>query len=609
LAVREYKSVFLLVLVMTGVTLIVGSAAILILYETAMAQERQRLAQTSRSQAILIDAIVSHELSLGARMHAAQGNAIRQIAAAHAADGLYSAVGDFSVARREGDQIVFLIRRGRPIGDEPLRVPFGATGIEPMRRALSGEYGLLDGVDYLGEWVLAAYEPVAPGELGIVTNVDLATLRAPFVIAAYAVFALALVMIGLGTTLFVRVSTPMIEHMRSSERRFRDLFDSMSSGVAVLEAVGDGEDFVFTDLNAAGERIDKVERLKLVGRHIGEVFPGAEASGLLDVLRRVWRTGVAEHMPARLYQDERIHGWRESLVYRLPSGEVVELFDDVSERKATEEQLRQAQKMEVVGQLTGGVAHDFNNLLAIILGNLQLLRERLGHDAVARELVADALWSAERGAELTHRLLAFARRQPLNPAVTDVNALIAEMVELVRRTLAVPNRTDGVIDVEERLDPELWPAAIDRGQLESALMNLVINARDAMPAGGVLTLETRNVVVEPIPEHESDREVAPGAYITLAVRDTGVGIAPEILERIFDPFFTTKRPGEGSGLGLSMVYGFAKQSGGHVEVDSEPTRGTVVRLYLPRALEPAESRPVAGVLLTAGEGRSADRIS
>lgn len=587
---REYRSVILLILIMTGVTLVVGGAAILILYETAMTQARERLTEAVRSHAILIDAIVGHEIALGEPIEAAQRNVVVQIGMAYAAGGAASAVGDLNLARREGSEIVFLVRSDQPIG-RPLRLAFDAPGVEPMRRALNGENGVLTNVAYLGQSVMAAYEPVPAGGLGVVSKIDLSALRAPFRRAGFAVLALALVMIGLGTTLFVQISAPMIEHIRTSDRRFRDLFESMSSGVAVFRPMAGGQDFLFTDLNPAGERIDQVSRSALLGRPVGEVLPGTEASGLLDVLRRVWLSGKAEHLPPRLYEDERIRGWRESIVYRLPSGEVVELFDDVTQRQTTEEQLRHAQKMEVVGQLTGGVAHDFNNLLAIILGNLQLLRERLGNDPVARELVADALWSAERGAELTHRLLAFARRQPLNPVVTDVNALIGGMIELVRRTVASSSLGNPAVVVEEKLEPGLWPATIDRGQLESALMNLIVNARDAMPSGGTLTLATANVVVEASDvDPEANEAIAPGAYITVAVTDTGVGIPADVVARIFEPFFTTKRPGEGSGLGLSMVYGFAKQSGGHVEVASEPGQGTTVRLYLPRAKEAVGSR-------------------
>ncbi|MGZ9410599.1 MAG: ATP-binding protein, partial [Methylocystis sp.] len=313
-----------------------------------------------------------------------------------------------------------------------------------------------------------------------------------------------------------------------------------------------------------------------------EVLPGVVDCGLLGVIRRVHASGESESVSAVLYTDERITSWREHKVYRLPGGEVVTLYDDVSERKATEDRLRESQRLEVLGQLTGGVAHDFNNLLAIIIGNLQLLAERDEANMHTRELIADALWSAQRGAELTHRLLAFARRQPLDPRVTDVNTLIAGLTGLVRRTLETR------IDVRVQLAPELLPTLIDRGQLEAALMNLIVNARDAMPEGGLLTLATRNAVIA----EESDRDlhepslpnsIRGGAYVVIVVGDTGTGISPALLDRIFEPFFTTKGPGKGSGLGLSMVYGFVKQSGGHVHVDSRPGEGTTVTLYLPKS--------------------------
>ena len=370
-------------------------------------------------------------------------------------------------------------------------------------------------------------------------------------------------MIALGTTLFFRVSGPMLDEIRAGERRFRDLFDNMSSGVAVLQPVDDGADFRVADFNRAAEQIDRTAREAVVGRLLTEAFPGVEECGLLSVIRRVHASGESERVSDVLYKDERLSGWREHNVYRLPGGEVVTLYDDVSERKATEERLREAQRLEVLGQLTGGVAHDFNNLLAIIIGNLQLLAERKDADGEARELIADALWSAGRAAELTHRLLAFARRQPLDPRPTDVNTLIEGMTGLVRRTL------DSRIELHAELAPGLWPSVIDRGQLEAALMNLIVNARDAMPNGGLLKIETRNEVIgESETAGTSDQrmeradDIAAGEYVVVAVEDTGTGMSAKLIERIFEPFFTTKGVGKGSGLGLSMVYGFVKQSGG-----------------------------------------------
>ncbi|MBK8173787.1 MAG: PAS domain S-box protein [Rhodospirillales bacterium] len=254
----------------------------------------------------------------------------------------------------------------------------------------------------------------------------------------------------------------------------------------------------------------------------------------------------------------------------------VAVKEDITERKATEERLRRSQRMEMIGQLTGGIAHDFNNLLGIVLGNLQLLEENTALDPESRELINDAIWSAERGAQLTHRLLAFARRQRLNPRATDLNHVVAEMAGLLRRTLG------DRINVREDLKANVWETMIDRGQLESALLNLVVNARDAMPNGGDLIISTGTAVLPQDIETKGE-DVTAGDYAVLAVTDTGTGMPPEIVERIFEPFFTTKKFGEGSGLGLSMVYGFVRQSGGHIAVESEVGHGSVVRLFLPRS--------------------------
>jgi PAS domain S-box-containing protein len=246
---------------------------------------------------------------------------------------------------------------------------------------------------------------------------------------------------------------------------------------------------------------------------------------------------------------------------------------DVTEQRRAEAQLTQAQKMEAVGQLTGGVAHDFNNLLTVIIGTLDMTLERAQSDL--QPMLDTALRAAQRGATLVQRLLAFSRRQALKPEPLDINRLAADMEELLRRTLGEQ------IEIEMKLLGDLWPTLADRSQVESALLNLAINARDAMPTGGKMTIETGNIHLD---EAYAARnvDVAMGDYVVLAVTDTGSGMLPEVLERAFEPFFTTKEVGRGSGLGLSMIYGFAKQSRGHLKIYSEVGHGTTVRLYLPR---------------------------
>lgn len=251
---------------------------------------------------------------------------------------------------------------------------------------------------------------------------------------------------------------------------------------------------------------------------------------------------------------------------------------EIAERERAEAQLRQAQKMEVVGQLTGGIAHDFNNLLTVIIGQLDRVRGESGSLPLPlRGRIETALLAAERAAALTGRLLAFARRQPLAPRVLDVNRLVAGMSELLRRTLGEQ------VALEAILAGSLWRVEADPGQLESALMNLAINARDAVPNGGKLTIETANARLDEA-YAAAHTEVTSGQYVMIAVSDTGVGMPPEVVERAFEPFFTTKEASQGTGLGLSQVYGFVKQSGGHVKIYSEPGAGTTVKIYLRRSL-------------------------
>jgi PAS domain S-box-containing protein len=257
---------------------------------------------------------------------------------------------------------------------------------------------------------------------------------------------------------------------------------------------------------------------------------------------------------------------------------------DISERLALQEQLRQAQRLESLGQLTGGVAHDFNNLLTVIVGNADMLVEDLAGQPQLREIADLVVQAAQRGADLTQRLLAFARRQPLEPKVVDVNRLVRAMDLMVRRTIG------GHVVIKVQEGAALWAALVDPVQLDNVLLNLCLNARDAMPLGGRLTMRTSNVEVRAAsaPRGTGAR---PGQYVLVAVSDTGTGIAPQHLPHVFEPFFTTKEKGKGTGLGLAMTYGFIKQSGGHVEIETQPGRGTTVMLYLPRATAaPTESR-------------------
>jgi PAS domain S-box-containing protein len=907
------------------------------------------------SQARLIESIARFEKNFDDYPGGPLAGVIAHVREAFEGETGFGKTGEFVILRRKGDDTILVLgpERSRREEAEARASPSTLYLAEPVRNALSGRSGTLIGRDSTGTEFLAAFAPVASLDLAVVAKIDVSEIRTPYVKAAAFTAVVALFLIILGIFAFSVTSDPILRHIREGEKRFRELFDNMISGGAVYEAVDNGDDFILKNFNRSGERINRIRREELIGRKVTEVFPGICKLGLLDGLRNVWRSGEPQHLPPVFYQDERVSGWREISVYKLPGGEIVSLFEDVSERiqaeknlqeseerfrsiaesandaivsidgtgrvvswnraaerifgytasealgtsltrmiperyrdahehglqrvgvdgdyrmigetveleglskdgkeipielslstwtlgerrfftgiirditgrkrsekalrdsearlrslieaqtmpmlildenreirfanraaetlfgyrstdligapfghplveldvaeieiirpdrsvafaemqavpvrwdrqnqyllfvkdvsaqkraerdirklfqaieqspasvvitdvegrieyvnpkfvestgytyaevvgknprvlksgetdpeeysqlwqtissgnvwrgefhnrrkngnlfwelasiapvrdgsgkithyvavkediterKETEERLRHAQKMEVIGQFTGGIAHDFNNLLAIILGNLQLLEESVAPDSEARELIADAIWSAERGAELTHRLLAFARRQQLNPRVTDLNHVVSEMTELMRRTLGA------TIQVRDVRAPGLWKTMIDRSQLENALLNLVVNARDAMPDGGVLTIATENAILE-----EGDvtdvQNFSPGEYAMLAVGDTGTGMPPEVLDRIFEPFFTTKKFGEGSGLGLSMIYGFVRQSGGYVTVDSEVGRGTTVKLYLPRASSSGGQAAKAAPLATRKTGGS-----
>ncbi len=325
------------------------------------------------------------------------------------------------------------------------------------------------------------------------------------------------------------------------------------------------------------------EEAALIGLPLSDFIVPGDRPMLRATLNELAATGGALLFEVRL--TDRQGGSHQIAWNAVVADNVLQAVgrDVTAERQAqsalvkAEEALRQSQKMEALGQLTGGIAHDFNNLLTGILGAMDIMKRRLavGRTQDLEKFMDAASASAHRAAALTHRLLAFARRQPLDPGPVDVNQLIVEMEDLLRRSVGEQ------IALEFDLAEGLWPAVTDANQLENALLNLAINSRDAMPNGGRLRIETGSAVVEP-DGPPSRNEAEPGEYTVICVTDTGTGMPPNVLEKVFDPFFTTKPIGQGTGLGLSMVYGFARQSHGHVRIDSTVGEGTTVRLYLPR---------------------------
>jgi len=381
---------------------------------------------------------------------------------------------------------------------------------------------------------------------------------------------------------------------RASEARYRAIFANTPDLLSVIDADADGV-FRMAEVNPAYERATGSSTLQLRGVEMRYMAPEPLASELLAHLRNVVSGGKPVFTRDRVTMPNGQRIWESILVpVRNDAGvvdRIVASSRDVTDRENAQDQLRRAQRMEAVGHLTGGVAHDFNNLLQVIRGNLELLASMVEENDAASLRVKNALHGANRAAQLTRQLLAFARRQPLEPKVVNLGRLVGDMAEMLRRTLG-----EGV-EVETVIAGGLWNTLADPAQVESAVLNLAINARDAMPEGGRLTVEITNAVLDN-DYARRDAEIEPGQYVLLAVSDTGQGMDAETLNRVFEPFFTTKGEEKGTGLGLSMVYGFVKQSKGHVQIYSEPGQGTTVKIYLPRSRErePAYAAPVVGSL-------------
>jgi PAS domain S-box-containing protein len=593
---REGKKISYLIAIMVIIVSTVAGMTLFVLYRAAVQEETARLVETAQSQARLIESMARHELKYFDHLkkfgHKNIFDATLEIIRdSHRNFEGFGKTGEFTLARIKDDKIVFLLRHRHTDLENPDPVLLSSSLAEPMRNALANKSGTIVGLDYRGEKVLAAHEPVGILNLGIVAKIDMSEIRSPFIRAGIISMSAALLLIFLGAALFLRIGNPIVHRLKQSEDFSERLVDAANALIITLDNNGNIESF-----NSFAEKFTGYSRSEVIGKNwISTFIPAQDHSVTLGIIKNASdeKQNISSFENSILVKggEKRLISWNNA---NLKSNDganigVLSIGLDITEKSKMKEELLNSEKLESIGILAGGIAHDFNNILTAIMGNISLARMQTEDDPELRHLLTNAEKASARAIDLTQQLLTFSKGGAPILKTSSIEDIILETAQFSLRGSNVKPQFN--------IPDDLSAAELDVGQFSQVINNIVINADQAMPDGGVATISARNKIVS----EEHGLPIKNGNYIIISISDNGVGIPEDNLKNIFDPFFTTKQ--RGNGLGLTSAYSIIRKHGGHIDVTSEVNVGTSFHIYIPASLKryKIQSNRKSGVVTGTGK--------